>query len=134
MAVIEIDSNGATRTWAFKGDAATAVIEAHNVMLAAIEDANARAQEAVKPIQDEHHDAETALIKRHEAEIAALRAETSAKVREATAPYGAEAEKASKDFHGVIHKLAPDMCREHMPMINLNQYPFSGVVTIMEHC
>ena len=79
-------------------------------------------------------EAEAALVKRHETEIAALRAETTAKAKQAVVPFEAEGGKASADFHAVIHKLAPEMCRDHLPMINLNQYPFSGVVTILERC
>lgn len=134
MSVIQVDSNDTSRTWIFKGDSAKAVVEAHDAMLATLEGVNARAQEAVKPINDEHHEAEAALVKRHETEIAALRAETTAKAKQAVVPFEAEGGKASADFHAVIHKLAPEMCRDHLPMINLNQYPFSGVVTILERC
>lgn len=132
MNVVEFDSNDASRTWIFKGDAATAVVEAYDAMLAALRDVDERFAEAAKPVRDEAAVAESALRERHEAEFAALRKEASARLEEAQAPFDAESAKASAGFHAVVHGLAPEMSRDQMPIINLNQYPYSGLVTIVE--
>lgn len=130
--VVKIAENETSRTWLYTGDAAKAVVEAHDAMLLEIEGVNARSQVAAQLVRDEFAARREEVVTRHAAELSELQREANAKLAETFAPFSAEAQRASDDFHGVVYGHAPEMERDRMPMININQYPVNGLVTVVE--